>query len=215
MAKVNTQHSQSARKRKIGRHQVDERRESILIEAERLFLIQGLEQTSMIDIAQSAGISKVTLYRYFSDKNPITFEIAARMLNRITTRCGVPDETVNDSERIKACLLNMIRCFDELRDAYRYIGLFDHLYASSYPSQELADWYKAQVERAGRQLFAGELDIAPETRRSVVTLVNVIMSFLEKMAARGELMGDEQGTALGDQLTIFERFVTKLIEEKE
>lgn len=215
MAQANTQNSQAAQKRNIGKHQVDERRESILAQAEQLFLMQGLEATSMIDIAQSAGISKVTLYRYFPDKNPIAFEIAARMLDRITTRCGVHDRTISDGERVAASLLNMIRRFDELRDAYRYIGLFDHLYASSYPSQQLADWYRGRVERAGRQLFAGELDIAPETRHSVVTLINVIMSFLEKMAARGELMGDEQGVALTDQLAAFERFITKLIEEME
>ena len=215
MAQANTQTSQAARKRSIGKHQVDERRESILAEAEQLFLVQGLEATSMIDIAQSAGISKVTLYRYFPDKNPIAFEIAARMLDRITIRCGVHDRTLSDAERIQASLINMIRRFDELREAYRYIGLFDHLYASSYPSQQLADWYKERIERAGRQLFAGELDIAPAIHHSVVTLINVIMSFLEKMAARGELMGDEQGVDLRLQLAAFERFITKLIEEIE
>lgn len=207
--------SQSAEKRKVGKHQVDDRRESILKSAEELFLVQGLEQTSMIDIAQSAGISKVTLYRYFPDRHPIAFEIAARMLDRITLRCGVSDEGRSDKERIEESLLNMIRYFDELRDAYRYIGLFDHLYASSYPSRELADWYRARVNRAGGQLLPIQEKLSRTMESSIVTIINAIMSFLEKMAARGELMGDEQGVSLKDQLKKIEEFATVLLQEME
>ena len=40
----------------------------------------------------------------------------------------------------------MVDEFETLRDAYRYIGRFEHLYAGSYPSEELTAWYKRRLQ---------------------------------------------------------------------
>ena len=64
--------------RQNGAHQVDEQRSSILDAAEALFLQNGLDSTRMIDIAAQAGITKVTLYRYFPNRDVIALEIHAR-----------------------------------------------------------------------------------------------------------------------------------------
>jgi AcrR family transcriptional regulator len=193
--------------RQDGVHQIASRKESILDAAEAVFLQKGLENTSMVDIASEAGITKVTLYRYFPDRHPIAFEIAVRMLRRIFAASG--EEALELSPlNLKRFALGMIDHFDQLRDAYRYIGMFDHLYGDRYPTEALARWYKENMMTIGwiEPLFQGSEEAFPH-REEMIALFNTIMSFLEKMAARGELMSAEQGTTLENQLRNFRVFI--------
>jgi AcrR family transcriptional regulator len=199
--------SKSAADRQTGRHQLPGRRDSILDAAQQLFLRNGLENTSMVDIAHAAGINKVTLYRYFPDRDPIAFEIAARMLRRISavTMLAAPELSL---EILKEHALAMVQNFYTLRDAYRYIGMFDHLYGDHYPSEDLARWYKREIfalEISGVR-FQEVVRALPQGGQ-VVMIMNTIMSFLEKMAARGELMSTEQEVPLDVQLGQFKSMV--------
>ncbi len=202
--------------RQGGKHQVASRRDSILDAAEKLFLRDGLENTAMIDIAREAGITKVTLYRYFPDRDPIAFEIAIRMLKKIAASYDLPGQDLSPAW-LKQYAQAMIENFYPLRDAYRYIGMFDHLYGSQYPNETLAAWYKDQMlsfKWGGRSFTETHPD--PHQRSLVVVILNTVMSFLEKMAARGELMGEEQEVPLDAQLSVFKEiiggYIDRLIE---
>ena len=207
--------SNAERYRQERQQQVQDRRINIIDAAERLFLDKGLANTTMIEIAQKARISKVSLYRYFSSRDPIAFEVAIRMLKKIaaTANDKIPKH-VTGIEAIRMGYLNMIREFDTLRDAYRYISMFDHLYAKTYPSDELAQWYKQGIFGLfGWQHSAfdtSKLDV--QVREQLVTLGNAVMSFLEKMAARGELMGVEQGVPLCKQIRHFELIIDHCLD---
>jgi len=198
-------------------HQLDATREMILEAAQVLFLSQGLAETSMIDIAKAAGVTKVTLYRYFPDRHPIAFEIAARMLAKIGA-AAVPERA--SSLPIKALLkeyfLRIIRAFPGLVDAYRYLGLFDHIYSSGYPDDALANRYRrlltATIETALR-VGPGEGRASP-VFPVAVTAINAVISFLQKMASRGELLGKEQGVDVATQLEIFESLIADLYDVK-
>lgn len=198
-----TSSSNSEKNRQDGKHQAAGRKDSILDAAEALFLQKGLENTSMVDIASRSGITKVTLYRYFPDRHPIAFEIAIRMLRRIYVTA--PGESQEPTLlNLKRYAMAMIENFDSLRDAYRYIGMFDHLYGDRYPSDALAAWYKDQMIRMGLgEHFFQDTDANFSQRKTMIMLFNTIMSFLEKMAARGELMSAEQGIALEEELLLF------------
>ncbi len=201
-------HSNMDKNRQDGKHQMDWRKDSILNAAETLFLQKGLENTSMVDIAHHAGITKVTLYRYFPDRHPIAFEIAIRMLRRIfsTTRSDGQALTL---ENLKRYVLAMIENFDQVKDAYRYIGMFDHMYGDRYPSPDLADWYKSEMSNIGwgEHFFEDPEEVFP-LRKQMIMLINTTMSFLEKMAARGELMSVEQGFDLEEQLRFYKTLVS-------
>ncbi|MFW5683638.1 MAG: TetR/AcrR family transcriptional regulator [Spirochaetota bacterium] len=228
--------SDSARRRDRGLHQVDERRECILDAAQTLFVERGIEQTSMRDIAAASGITPVTLYRYFPDRHPIAIEIAARMVGRIVDtasrvaneRAGhlvpqphrAPGDDIAEyktAQREIFChyCLAMIDQLREIRDAYRYIGNFDHLYAGAYPSTELARYYRRRLREAVSAMPALDLKKAhPELepdRERMVALTNVIMSYLEKMAARGALMGREQRVPLRRQIRHFRSYVESVL----
>lgn len=194
-----------------GIHQVDEQRDAILDAAEILFLRKGLENTTMGDIARETGIHRATLYRYFPDRDPIAFEIAVRMLKKIAqtaTNPGPSSHLVMAGE----FMLGMIDHFDELRDAYRYVGMFNHLYGDRYPNEALANWFREQafsVIPYRRELQREELK---GERDQVVVIINTIMSFMEKMAGRGDLMAREQGVPITEQLRTFREMIQLYID---
>ncbi len=204
--------STSERSRQEKKHQVTERRASIIENAQMLFLEKGLEKTSMQDIADKAGISKVTLYRYFPDRHPIAFEVSVRMLEQIfnTASKNIPPE-LEGLPAMQVAFQNMVREFYTLRNAYRYIGMFDNLYAREYPTEELAEWYKQSNHRLAIDFAfsVSKSKIDENSLDSLFTIANTVMSFLEKMAARGDLMCEEQEVPLDRQLKIFETFITQ------
>ncbi len=200
--------------RQNGKTQLDAQRAHILDTAEQLFLEKGLDHTTMTDLATQAGITRMSLYRYFPDRDPIAFEIAIRMLKKIGSlhQPVDPGDVLDESTLlayIKTNMRTMIHNFYPLRDAYRYIGMFDHLYGDHYPTEVLAKWYKEhmlELDFIGlkARLFLGELRYSQQ----LVIMLNTIMSFLEKMAARGELMASEQEVSLDDQLRLFDEMVS-------
>lgn len=49
----------------------NETRERIILAALRLFLAQGIKKTAVSEIAEQAGVTRVTVYRYFGDKRGV------------------------------------------------------------------------------------------------------------------------------------------------
>lgn len=60
-------------------------KDNIIIAASKLMTIKGVKSTSLADIAKEVGISKGTLYYYYTTKNEIIFDIAEQHINQITS----------------------------------------------------------------------------------------------------------------------------------
>lgn len=54
--------------------------EQIKAKAAEMFFRYGLKSISMDDLAKSAGMSKKTLYQYYSNKNELVGDVAAHLL---------------------------------------------------------------------------------------------------------------------------------------
>jgi AcrR family transcriptional regulator len=61
---------------------VGEFRERLIDAAERLFARQGLEAVTLRQLAAEVGVSPMTPYRYFADKDAILADVRARAFNR-------------------------------------------------------------------------------------------------------------------------------------
>ena len=214
---MNSNPTQSSLDRQAGKYQIDEQRENILAAAEMLFLRDGLENTSMIDIARQAGITRATLYRYFPNRDEIAVEIQIRMMEKI--RSMLPDDPQQptlESQRQRAQL--KIRNFTKLRHAYRYIGMFDKIYLDNAPGSELAQWTKAQLVLGGFKGRGSALQPAqPEIPKELGVILSTITWFLEKLALRGELTWSDPAISLEEHLAFFEDMMMRsfdLLEDK-
>lgn len=196
------------------KEQKDRRREMILSTAAGLFLENGLKNVLMKNIADKANISKVTLYRYYSNLDEIAFEVAVIMLKKITEVSSedIPVEEYNINLFFKG-FKNMIDRFEDLKDAFRYISMFDNTYTSNYPNEELASWYKQQIAHLYKHRNTDYYTLINEKQKDILIMVgNAVMSFLEKMASRGELMENEQGVSVKKQLSEFKKMVDIYLE---
>lgn len=82
------------------------RQDRILDAAERLFLEQGFRAATMEGIAAASGMSKVTIYGYFQDKEAAFLAVAERFASRL--RKAVDAELTRSgslSDRLCAALL--------------------------------------------------------------------------------------------------------------
>jgi AcrR family transcriptional regulator len=69
----------------------------IVTAAIRLFLAQGVRKTNLADIAEAAGVTRVTIYRYFGDKKGLVREICLRIAGVFQHAAeGGPRDTVRD-----------------------------------------------------------------------------------------------------------------------
>jgi len=198
--------------RQEGKFQIEKTREAILDAAEKLFLAGGLEQVKMIDIAAGANITKTTLYRYFPDQPTIIFEIAVRMLKKIILASEVnPERSIVDN--VKIAIINMIDQFYDLQDAFRFMGMFDHLYGENYPNEELASWYQQEIYKMGwGQTLAQMVEMGIDAGK-IAMISNSTLSFLEKMAIRGNLIASEQGVVLDQELNFFKEMVNDYFDK--
>jgi TetR/AcrR family transcriptional repressor of mexJK operon len=90
----------SAPARKRGRPRDPERVERVLAAAGQLFQTQGFDQTSLDEVAQRAGVSKMTVYSYFPNKQAL-FEAA---IARGSERAFFADALVLDPQQPRAVL---------------------------------------------------------------------------------------------------------------
>lgn len=198
--------------RQVGRHQVDEQRANILDAAEKLFLRKGLENTTMVDIAAQAGVTKITLYRYFPNRDVIALEIQARMLDRISSIVDPSDQNTS-LQGLKRLVSSMIRSFDQLQDAYRYIGMFDKRYLDNAQDTALTQWVKSHlisVPFGGTAM--GEITRDNPQGNRYVMVTSTVIWFLEKLALRGELTWSDQAVPLEEHLKLFEEMIVGYID---
>lgn len=196
--------SKSAHNRGSGKHQVDEQRIAILDAAEKLFLELGIEKTRMIDIAERADITRVTLYRYFANRDEVAVAVHLRLMQQ-SAQIAQADPQDHSLEGYKRRVQSTIRNFPILRDRYRYSGMFDQIYLDNPPDSTLTKWTFTQLISAGftpHSLKEGS-QVQPFSEE-----INVIMStviwFLEKLALRGELTWANKEVPLEEHLRIFE-----------
>ncbi|HKE47707.1 MAG TPA: TetR/AcrR family transcriptional regulator [Rhodanobacteraceae bacterium] len=153
-----------------GRPKDLEKRAAILAAAKRLFPMSGFEGTSMDAIAAEAGVSKLTVYSHFTDKE--TLFVAA-----IRARCEdqVPGELfdVDLSGPVRGQLEAIARAFLGLITSPEAISLHRLLTASGSTSPKLAQLFWEAGPLRMRQSFeeflkkeveAGQLEIPDITR---------------------------------------------------
>ena len=201
--------------RNAGLHQVDGQRENILDAAEELFLEKGIANTSMVEIARKVGITKVTLYRYFANRDEIAVEIQIKMLEKID-QSSIEHGEVTEKSNLREVIQHRLRSFETVRDAYRYVGMFDQLYLDLPSDSVIAQWTKEQLRKSDWRKSKPK----PESHSSIdkgkkgVIFSNMIW-FLEKLALRGELTWSDAEVPLEQHLKVFEDMVLAYLDKIE
>jgi TetR/AcrR family transcriptional regulator, cholesterol catabolism regulator len=91
-----------------------EQKERILKKAEELFLGYGIRSVSMDDIAAQLGISKKTIYQFYSDKDELVDEVVEGHIKEIQFDCVNCRKEANDA--IEEIFITMERIIEQFRN---------------------------------------------------------------------------------------------------
>lgn len=181
--------SSKLRKYRSDHEDLNTRSRSAIIEAGQvLFMEQGIASTTMGEIAEQAGVSRVTVYRHFPECGAIAFEVYNRMLESIleATRAEVPSG-VSGLDAARHCLNALFAAYATQESAFRYCAAFSAYYAIEERSDEQAEWYDAREFRgladACGQFFGSQLD--QETAERLMALTDAAASGLCSLAVAG------------------------------
>ena len=97
-------------------------RRNILDAADKLFCKNGVEKTTMEQLATEAGYSKPTLYGYFKDKDEVYFALVLEFMEKIVVKA---DKAI-DEQNVFSDIFTKI-CQDVFRLATRYPLYFEGL----------------------------------------------------------------------------------------
>ncbi len=120
---------------------------SILEEAEAYFVEKGIAESKMEEIAERIGVSRQTLYRYYSTKEDLAFAVEVRVLNRILGRLKdlfltASDLSLKELESVmKQVSIDFLR---EHEQQIRFTAIFDS-YFIKYQGLEYIDTIRSTV----------------------------------------------------------------------
>jgi AcrR family transcriptional regulator len=204
--------SQSANNRTAGKFQSEEQRIAILDAAEKLFLEVGIDKSTMVDIAERTGISRVTLYRYFANRDEVAVAVHLRLME-INSHAAEVDPQDHSLEGYRRRIQAAIRNFPQLRDHYRYTGMFDKIYLDNPPDSALTQWTFHQLLSAGFIPHSNQTGGDDEVIKDEIgVILNTVVWFLEKLALRGELTWSNKDVPLEQHLQIFEDMLMGYID---
>lgn len=121
--------------------------EALYKNAYDLFLTQGIEKTSISDIAKKAGVAKGTFYLYFTDKYDIRDQLIAKTADKLFRDAyeamnGAHISSLED--RIIFVVDYVLDCMQHNKPMLRFIsknlswGIFRHAITASLPDEDIS-----------------------------------------------------------------------------
>ncbi len=151
----------------------EDRKEQILQSALNIFIGKGFNGATTIDISKEAGISEVTLFRYFDSKKQIFMEAIEPILVTSLKESIVESKNLKPIEKLKYILKNRIKFISNHHEVIKLILM------ESQINPEVADFdyinkitqmIKVSIKEAGIELDDEEFAIR--------LLMGSILSFL-------------------------------------
>ncbi len=96
--------------------------ERIIQGGEELFLQVGIKSVTMDDIAKYLGMSKKTIYHFFSDKNELVMALVKKKLNE--DECQIKS-IIESSANVIDEMINMMKCSEEIFSRINPIVIHD------------------------------------------------------------------------------------------
>jgi AcrR family transcriptional regulator len=193
----------------------ERRKQLIITAAEKVFINKDLPHATIQDIASEAGVSRPTVYKYFSSIEELAFEVQMRALAPIYAliqECSNGEGTA--MQRIDRFISDCIDNFNENTQHIRFSSLFDHHFQKAYPSPELEARYTAFLQQyvsleslIEQGIQDGSLRSDLPVHNSALLLGNLLIAFLQRLAQRGEILAREQNIDIRQQLNELRRML--------
>ena len=183
-----------------------EKREIIIAKARDIFLDKGLFNTVMDDIAVEAGLTRRTLYRYFETKEDLAYETAILLLSEWNEFHREVFIKLSGSgiNQLQHFLNELIDYMVQRVNIMKYLGEFDFYFKddkAEKPSSESILKFESIIlvsdgiltELLERGIKDGSVKPDVDVKLMMNTISNVLWSFGQRIAIRGEMIEKESG----------------------
>lgn len=173
----------------------ENQREWILEVAQNLFTQKGIEAVTLTEIAQTARLTKATLYRYFSSKEEMAQEIFKVVTKGWEKRnehdvWALSGNGFDYVERFVTSHFNYL--FQNSREA-RFVAEFNYKYAQAWPAELmtelLTETLSEERQRLVDSIHAGQLDGSLRKDIDAGVMLAAIFNFNSGMLSRVGEMG--------------------------
>ena len=168
---------------KVTQAHLDARREEILAAAVKIFARKGMQNATMAEIAEAAGISAGAIYRYFANKEDLAAFCMGQSGDQVTSAWRQLSEENGDPRTAFEAMAR--ESFDELN--------------APEASNETFLMFESQLAAAR----AGESRLLTESRRSHQVIVAGLAEAIKKMQDAGQFPRELNAEQLGAGLLSF------------
>ncbi|MFV0380226.1 MAG: TetR/AcrR family transcriptional regulator [Anaerorhabdus sp.] len=176
----------------------------ILEESLDIFCAQGISKTTIKDIADAVGISRRTIYRYFSSKEDIAYEIMLTLMKTWNEQQHrIFDNLVgNGLEKIEQHFIQLKNYMKNHLDMMRFMSEYDHYFKDNFSSepqesiklelQKLFLQSDVLIEKLIKEGIAdSSIEIHDKQEVLVATLTNALWTFAQAISVRGTRLSEE------------------------
>lgn len=203
----------------------ERRRESILDAAEKLFAKNGIENTTMQQIANAANLGVATVFRIFPKKEKIAVAVATRNLeNVLTVFQNVASLEATCLEKIEALLDHFLNKFlSENDETIKLLEDFD-MYSTrlNEPMEDIEEFQKVYKEISKTYatiieegLKDGSIRPDIEIKESLITLINTFATFARKLAIHRSIFFIELDIEPEKQLAHLKKIILDYLKKEE
>lgn len=154
-------------------------------EALRLFAAQGVEGTSVRDIAQAVGVAEGALYRHFASKDELARLVFlthyAEMAQAILAIDARPLDILT---KIDALVLYFLALFETNRPLFTFLLVNQHHHLEGVPEAEDANAVAALCGLFKRAMARGEIPAGDAELLTAMTLGTVIQPAIFRLYGR-------------------------------
>jgi len=151
----------------------EERREQLINQAMEVFIKNGYKGATTAKIAEEAGVSEVTLFRYFSSKKEIFLAGVKPIFIETLHASMKASRAESDQERVRKLLMERLAFMSKNHQLVKLI-----LHEKELLEEYLGEDLFSTITRSFRE-FIESMDIGQEKQRTMLRLImGSILSFL-------------------------------------
>lgn len=179
--------------------QRNRRRKEVLEAARTLFLEKDFTKVTMNDIASEAGISKVTLYKYYKSIDEIVFEVQKQLLLEMREFFWRGSDELPAYQQILIFLKGWIDLLEIKEDILRFQALFDYYYKTHNPEIQQVYLVQEAFKQEGLALYRlfkrgqneGSIRMDISAEELTTWSASVLLSMAHRLAARRDIFEKE------------------------
>ena len=193
----------------------------ILEKAFELFSKEGIDNVTMNNIADKAGIGVASLYRYFSTKEELAIQCATKMWQIEKEKANGFFTTQEYLEKSGIAQLHSILSyfedsFDSTQDFYRFIYYFDsYIKRQNIESNNLKEYENTIQEiteiafkSIEKGFFDGTISFPNENIQALtLTITHSVFSLAQKLSLSGGMLTQDISNPPKNQLEILKKLI--------